>query len=85
MSQETLRALIARAKQGDEEAMGCIIERFRPLIKKYVRQAKIEDGQDVEQELVMRLIVLIRQYREELPYGFMDLVEQEWQKNDKTS
>jgi DNA-directed RNA polymerase specialized sigma24 family protein len=77
MAPESLRSLIARAKAGDEDALAAIIARFQPLIRKYVRQAALEDAKDVEQELIMRLIVLIRSYREELPYGFMELVEQE--------
>jgi DNA-directed RNA polymerase specialized sigma24 family protein len=77
---ESLRALILRAKAGDGQAQQAIVERFRPLIKKYARQAAIEDAYDVEQELVMRLLLLIRSYREELPYGFMELVEQDGKK-----
>jgi DNA-directed RNA polymerase specialized sigma24 family protein len=78
-----LRTLVLRAKVGDEEALTAVIERFRPLIRKYVRQATAEDAHDVEQELVMRLILLIRSYREELPYGFLDLVELEWRKHQE--
>ncbi|MCX7570580.1 helix-turn-helix domain-containing protein [Tumebacillus sp. DT12] len=74
---ESLRTLLLRAKSGDAAAQSEIIERFRPLIKKYARQAAIEDAYDVEQELVLRLLLLIRSYREELPYGFMELVERE--------
>ncbi|HEU4965181.1 MAG TPA: helix-turn-helix domain-containing protein [Bacilli bacterium] len=78
-SQEKLRPLLLRAKAGDREAVAQIVERFRPLIRKYVRQAGEEEAHDLEQELTMRLLLLIRRYREELPYGFMELVEQEWQ------
>ncbi|MBL0386146.1 helix-turn-helix domain-containing protein [Tumebacillus sp. ITR2] len=83
MMEETLRSLILRAKRGDSDALAAIIERFRPLIKKYTRQADEKDAHDLEQELVMRLIVLVRSYREELPYGFMELVEREWAKNNR--
>jgi DNA-directed RNA polymerase specialized sigma24 family protein len=79
----SLRTLVLRAKAGDEEALTTVIDRFRPLIQKYVRQATVEDAHDMEQELVMRLILLIRSYREELPYGFLDLVELEWQKHQE--
>jgi DNA-directed RNA polymerase specialized sigma24 family protein len=74
---ESLRTLLLRAKSGDAAAQHEIVERFRPLIKKYARQAALEDAYDVEQELIMRLLLLIRSYREELPYGFMELVERE--------
>ena len=74
---ESLRTLLLRAKSGDAAAQNEIIERFRPLIKKYARQAAFEDAYDVEQELILRLLLLIRSYREELPYGFMELVERE--------
>lgn len=80
-AREGLRSLILKAKAGDEQALAEIIGRFQPLIQKYVRQANAEDAQDVEQELGLRLILLIRQYREELPYGFMELVEKEWKTN----
>lgn len=80
---QSLRSLVLRAKSGDEDALTAVIERFRPLIQKYVRQAATEDAHDVEQELIMRLILLIRSYREELPYGFLDLVELEWQKHQR--
>lgn len=80
MAQETLRSLILRAKAGEEEAMAEVIQKFRPLIQKYVRQAPAPDAKDLEQELTLRLITLVRSYREELPYGFMDLVERELQK-----
>jgi len=75
--QESLRALIVRAKSGDGVALTMLIVRFQPLIRKYVRQADAADAHDVEQELVMRLMLLIRSYREELPYGFMELVERD--------
>jgi DNA-directed RNA polymerase specialized sigma24 family protein len=75
---EGLRSLILRAKAGDEQALADLIERFHPLIKKYSRQADRNDVGDVEQELTMRLIQLVHLYREELPHGFMELVEQEW-------
>jgi DNA-directed RNA polymerase specialized sigma24 family protein len=78
-----LRTLVLRAKAGEEAALTTVIDRFRPLIQKYVRQAAVEDAHDVEQELIMRLILLIRSYREELPYGFLDLVELEWQKHQE--
>lgn len=81
MANEPLRTLVLRAKSGDPDALTAVIDRFRPLIQKYVRQAAPEDAHDVEQELVMRLILLIRAYREELPNGFLDLVELEWQKH----
>lgn len=83
MTEETLRSLILRAKAGDSEALAAILTRFRPLIKKYTRQADAKDAHDLEQELILRLIVLIRSYREELPYGFMELVEQEWAKHNR--
>lgn len=85
MREESLRSLILRAKAGDSEALQTVIERFRPLIKKYTRQADAKDAHDLEQELILRLIVLVRSYREELPYGFMELVEQEWAKNHRLS
>lgn len=81
MAQETLRSLILRAKAGDGDALAEVIQRFRPLIQKYVRQAPAADAKDLEQELTLRLITLVRSYREELPYGFMDLVEKELEKN----
>ncbi|KEO83072.1 helix-turn-helix domain-containing protein [Tumebacillus flagellatus] len=85
MKDESLRSLILRAKRGDSDALAEIVERFRPLIKKYTRQAAERDAHDLEQELVMRLIVLVRSYREELPYGFMELVEREWEKTRRRS
>lgn len=75
---ESLRSLILRAKAGEEPALAELIERFKPLIKKYARQAATNDTGDVEQELTMRLIQLVHLYREELPHGFMELVEREW-------
>jgi DNA-directed RNA polymerase specialized sigma24 family protein len=81
--QEALHSLIRRAKEGDQAAEELLIERFQPLIQKYVRQATLEDAKDVEQELKMRLLMLIRNYREELPHGFMELVEREWKDRDK--
>jgi len=75
---EGLRSLILRAKAGEQQALTELIERFRPLIKKYSRQADANDVGDMEQELTMRLIQLVQQYREELPHGFMELVEREW-------
>lgn len=77
--EEKLRALLLRAKSGDEEATAAIVERFRPLIQKYVRQAGADDAGDLQQELTMRLLLLIRNYKEELPSGFLELVEQDWQ------
>lgn len=77
---ESLRSLIIRAKAGDEQALAELIERFRPLIMKYSRQADANDAHDLEQELTMRFIQLVQLYREELPHGFMELVEREWNK-----
>ncbi|ASS74440.1 hypothetical protein CIG75_05180 [Tumebacillus algifaecis] len=80
MVQATLRSLILRAKAGDQDALAEVIIRFRPLIQKYARQAPTSDAKDIEQELTLRLIKLVRSYREELPYGLIDLIEQELQK-----
>jgi DNA-directed RNA polymerase specialized sigma subunit len=80
MATETLRSLILRAKAGDQDALTEVVQRFRPLIQKYARQAQKAEQNDLEQELTLRLISLVRSYREELPYGFMDLVEKELQK-----
>ncbi|MFD2169537.1 helix-turn-helix domain-containing protein [Tumebacillus lipolyticus] len=82
MANESLRSLISRAKAGDQSALNEVVQRFRPLIRKYVRQAPHKDAHDLEQELTLRLITLVRSYREELPYGFKDLVEKELRKTN---
>ncbi|MGE5652899.1 MAG: helix-turn-helix domain-containing protein [Bacillota bacterium] len=58
-----LAELLLYAKQGDQEAMVEILKRFQPLIRFCSRGLQPADRDDLEQELLMHLIMLIRRYR----------------------
>lgn len=62
MRESTLIDLVHRAKGGDETALTELLARFRPLIRACCRGLPIRDGQDLEQELCLQLIRLVRTY-----------------------
>lgn len=59
---DTLTRLVERAKRGDEDALTDLLERFRPLIRSCCVGLPWHDGQDLEQELRIQLIKLVRHY-----------------------
>ncbi|HEX7057332.1 MAG TPA: helix-turn-helix domain-containing protein [Bacilli bacterium] len=54
--------LMEKAKQGDQEATLAIIEKFAPLIRKTKNKADPQDRDDLEQELVEKMISIIHSY-----------------------
>lgn len=63
MKDRILLSLVRRAKSGDEEALNELLDRFRPLIRACCRGLSLADGQDLEQELKIQLIDMVRRYK----------------------
>jgi len=59
-SKPRLRELIAKAKNGDAEAMTRLVGRLIPLVKKYSRRLGYEDACS---DLVTRIIEAVHRYR----------------------
>lgn len=68
MGDTALIDLVQRAKQGDASALTDLLMRFRPLIRACCRGLPQADGEDLEQELYIHLIRLVRRYE---PNGAM--------------
>lgn len=59
MGQPSLRELIIKSQENDEEALLAIIERFYPLVVKY---SKMLDYDDASQDLIVWIIKAIKDY-----------------------
>ncbi|MCL6453910.1 MAG: helix-turn-helix domain-containing protein [Alicyclobacillus sp.] len=68
MPEPKLRDLIARAQSGDEDALLQVINRFRPLIKKYGHGIP-----DDEAALILRMAEAIKRYRPHTTWGVDEL------------
>lgn len=58
-----LMELVERAQTGDEAAMEKLLSELRPIVRRYARLAGNNDTEDLEQELYIALLELIRRYR----------------------
>jgi len=61
-----LSELIARAKNGDQEALAQIIKRFQPIIKKYGHRFGNDDAYS---DLIIWLINTVKRYRPKTNWG----------------
>jgi len=61
-----LSELIARAKNGDQEALVQVIERFLPIIKKYSRDL---DNDEAYSDLVTWIIAAVKRYKPKTSWG----------------
>ncbi|WP_051775305.1 helix-turn-helix domain-containing protein [Paenibacillus tyrfis] len=52
----TLFKLVKKAQGGDQSALWTIIKRFYPAIKKLRRKTNIQDQDDLEQEIIEKMI-----------------------------
>lgn len=59
---DTLTDLVERARRGEEEALVDLLDRFRPLIQACCAGLSWHDGQDLQQELRIQLVRLVRHY-----------------------
>lgn len=57
---EKLKKLIERAQSGDSEAMSEIINRFKPLIRRYSNGSNRDDFSD---ELIKSLIKIVKKHK----------------------
>jgi predicted component of type VI protein secretion system len=68
---ETLYQLVNKAKE-DSKAIETIIDMFTPKIKKTLLQTDFQNREDLEQELQLKLVTLIRMYDLEEVMGFWE-------------
>ncbi|WP_145407911.1 helix-turn-helix domain-containing protein [Paenibacillus xylanexedens] len=59
---QDLYHLVQHAKSGNREAMGTIIQRFEPSIKKVCRQAAMNEQYDLQQYVSEKIIRAILHY-----------------------
>jgi len=69
-----LYQLAYKAKE-DNEAVNKIIEMFRPKIKKTLLQTDFQNREDLEQELQLKLVKVIKMYDLEEIMGFWEFHE----------
>ncbi|MCL6663416.1 MULTISPECIES: helix-turn-helix domain-containing protein [Paenibacillus] len=62
MTHKGLYHLVQLAKSGDKEAMGIIIKRFEPSIKKACRNVSINEQHDLQQYLNEKIIRAVLHY-----------------------
>lgn len=55
--------LVRQARAGDDAAEEKLLTHLRPMIKRLARLAGNKDTEDLEQELYITLLQLVRQYR----------------------
>jgi len=61
-----LTELIARAKNGDQEAFAQVVERFLPIVKKYSRDL---DHDEAYSDLIAWIIVAVSRYKPKTNWG----------------
>ncbi|GMG77005.1 sigma-O factor regulator RsoA [Priestia megaterium] len=71
---KNLYQLAYKAKE-DNEAVNKIIEMFRPKIKKTLLQTDFQNREDLEQELQLKLVKVIKMYDLEGIMGFWEFHE----------
>lgn len=71
---KNLYQLAYKAKE-DNEAVNKIIEMFRPKIKKTLLQTDFQNREDLEQELQLKLVKVIKMYDLEEIMGFWEFHE----------
>ena len=54
--------LAKRSQAGDEQALAELLSRFTPLIRQCCKGLSYHDAQDLQQELYLLLLRLIRRY-----------------------
>ncbi|WP_422448663.1 helix-turn-helix domain-containing protein [Thermoanaerobacterium sp. DL9XJH110] len=65
-----LKELILKAQGGDKDALNQVVERFRPIVKKYARRFGSED---VYSEVVEWIIRATMRYKEKSGWGREEL------------
>ncbi|ADL08482.1 helix-turn-helix domain-containing protein [Thermosediminibacter oceani] len=65
-----LRELIYRAKDGDEEALVQLVERFVPIVKKYTR--RVGNG-EMYSNLVEWIVKAVKRYQPDTRWGREEL------------
>lgn len=65
-----LKELILKAQKGDKDALRQVVERFRPIAKKYARQFGSED---VYSEVMEWIIKATMRYKEKNKWGKEEL------------
>jgi RNA polymerase sigma-70 factor, ECF subfamily len=70
VSQEQELALVSRACEGDQEAIGSLVEPWRkPLFGYIYRMVTLrQDAEDLLQDVLVRVLENIREYRREAPF-----------------
>lgn len=82
MVDNALARLVERAKLGDQEALTELLRRFQPLIRACCRGLQVADGRDLEQELYIQLILLVRRYKPCSSMPFDRFIEENAQGGD---
>ncbi|MHB1125724.1 MAG: helix-turn-helix domain-containing protein [Bacillota bacterium] len=67
-----LRELIVKAKNGEEDALNQVVQRFIPLIKKYSSQLSYGEAYS---DLVAWVISAVHRYRPSISWGSDELDE----------
>jgi len=65
-----LKELISKAQSGDKDALNQVVERFKPIVKKYARRFGSED---VCSEIIEWIIKATMRYREKTNWGREEL------------
>lgn len=70
-----LYCLMKQAQDKDNEAVINIINMFSPKLKKSLLQTSLQEREDLEQDLVLKMIDIIYQYNLESTPGFWEFRE----------
>lgn len=67
--------LVAKAQEGDNNSLREILDIFYPYIKQISRQRKVQEQEDVEQEITLVIISKILNYDLYTTYNFSQFAE----------
>jgi RNA polymerase sigma-70 factor, ECF subfamily len=70
VSQEQELALVSRAREGDRDALGSLVEPWRKPLLGYIYRmvTRRQDAEDLLQDVLVRVLENIREYRKEAPF-----------------
>lgn len=69
---ENLYVLTKKAKNRNQEAVLSIIQKFSPKIKQSLYQTSQQEREDLEQDLILKMIEVIYRYSLESTPGFWE-------------
>lgn len=73
---DCLLNLLKQAKQNDTQAMETIIVKFNPKLQKSLYQTHLQNRNDLQQEIKMKIIEAVYRYDIEKVPGFIEFVNE---------